>query len=33
MAGTEHFYAITRKNWSSYSAMAVIELGQAVEAS
>ena len=31
VAGTENFYAITRYNWSSYYAMAVIELGQAVE--
>lgn len=30
--GTENFYAITRYNWSSYYAMAVIELGQAVQA-
>ena len=32
LAGTANFYAITRYNWSSYYAMAVIELGQAVEA-
>jgi membrane-bound lytic murein transglycosylase B len=31
VAGTENFYAITRYNWSSYYAMAVIELGKAVE--
>jgi hypothetical protein len=31
VAGTENFYAITRYNWSSYYAMAVIDLGQAVE--
>ena len=30
VAGTDNFYAITRYNWSSYYAMAVIELGQAV---
>ena len=31
VAGTDNFYAITRYNWSSYYAMAVIELGQAVK--
>lgn len=30
VAGTTNFYAVTRYNWSSYYAMAVIELGQAV---
>jgi membrane-bound lytic murein transglycosylase B len=30
VAGTENFYAITRYNWSSYYAMSVIELAEAV---
>jgi membrane-bound lytic murein transglycosylase B len=30
VAGTRNFYAVTRYNWSSYYAMAVIDLGQAV---
>ena len=30
VAGTDNFYALTRYNQSSYYALAVIELGQAV---
>lgn len=32
IAGTQNFYAVTRYNWSSYYALAVIELGRAVQA-
>ncbi|HJV61224.1 MAG TPA: lytic murein transglycosylase B [Albitalea sp.] len=31
VAGTANFYALTRYNWSSYYAMAVISLGEAVK--
>jgi len=33
VAGTQNFYAVTRYNWSSYYALAVIELGTVVERS
>ena len=32
VAGTDNFYTVTRYNWSSFYAMAVIELGQTVQA-
>jgi membrane-bound lytic murein transglycosylase B len=32
VAGTENFYALTRYNWSSYYAMAVIVMTEAREA-
>jgi membrane-bound lytic murein transglycosylase B len=31
VAGTDNFYTVTRYNWSSFYAMAVIELGQEVQ--
>ncbi len=31
VAGTDNFYTITRYNWSSYYAMAVLELGREIE--
>jgi peptidoglycan lytic transglycosylase B len=30
VAGTSNFYAVTRYNWSSYYAMAVLDLGEAI---
>lgn len=32
LAGTDNFYTVTRYNWSSYYALAVIELGEAIQA-
>ena len=32
VVGTDNFYTVTRYNWSSFYALSVIELGQAVQA-